>query len=179
MKKYVFRKNNEGFHDWIRTVCRARNEISSYKTLVLAELKYSPDRLFRLKEAKRVYGNYMKLRSKLNDDQKKYLEIKVRHHVPPYGFCTYQEIVDIYEKWESIEFPNDSQPLKEYSALDIGAYIKKARIEDGRTKREVAVLLGISENTYKCYEEGRRMIPADKWLMILELFGIELEKNGN
>lgn len=73
MKKYVFRKNDEGFHDWIRTVSRARNEISSYKTLVLAELKYSPDRLFRLKEAKRVYGNYMKLRSKLNDDQKNML----------------------------------------------------------------------------------------------------------
>ena len=88
--------------------------------------------------------------------------------------CTYQEHSEIYDKWLNIEFPNDCNPIQEYSSVEIGNAIREARIEDGRSKREVASLLNISENTNKCYEDGTRMIPADKWLMVSYLFDINL-----
>lgn len=174
MKRLVFRKNYDGFLDWIGTICKARNEISSYRSITLPEIKNDPERIQRLHESKRVYDNYLKLRSELNDEQKEYLEIKSRHHTPPRGLCTYQEHSEIYDKWLNIEFPNDCNPIHEYSSVEIGNAIREARMEDGRSKREVASLLNISENTYKCYEDGTRMIPTDKWLMISYLFNVKI-----
>jgi len=57
------------------------------------------------------------------------------------------------------ECPNEQSRLKRVSNEEIGKAIKEAREFSCIGRKEMAELIGISENTYKCYEEGRRSIP--------------------
>lgn len=88
---------------------------------------------------------------------------------------TIKALEDIYEKWMQLEFPDDAVPLAGHTADEIGVAIKEARLNDGRNMSEVAELFGISFNTYKCYESGRRMIPADRLLMLEDLYCVKFE----
>ena len=62
-----------------------------------------------------------------------------------------------------------------HTAEEIDVAIKEARLNDERSMTEVAQLLGISFNTYKCYKNGRRTIPADKLLMLERLYCVRFE----
>ncbi|MCQ2797351.1 MAG: helix-turn-helix domain-containing protein [Bacilli bacterium] len=102
-----------------------------------------------------------------------------RHHVVPYsmGFnqFDYQKMCDL---WIEVRFSNTRiLTIKEYTAKELGKLIKDAREYDGRTRIEVAEIIGISPNTLKMCEEGKRMIPADVFLSLNQLYGDIIELN--
>ncbi len=172
MKRFVFRKSWDGYFDWIANISKARNIISSYRAAGEC-MKKGPDHIFAYHEAIRVYNNYLALKSMLNDRQANHLELRSKHKIPEWGSISSEERDEMYEKWLQIEFPNDSVPLECHTAEEIGAAIKEARVNDGRSMTKVAQLLDISFNTYKCYESGRRMIPANTLLMLEKLYCVK------
>ena len=103
-----------------------------------------------------------------------------RHHIVPneYKF-TMEEYRQMVETWISLRFENKRIiQIKEYSAAELGLIIKKAREYDGRTRIEVADIIGISQNTLKMYEKGKRMIPSNVLLMLNQIYGDVFDLNG-
>lgn len=96
-----------------------------------------------------------------------------RHHVIPFSMdfnqFDYQRMCDL---WIEVRFSNSKiLSIKEYTAEELGRLIKYAREYDGRTRIEVAEIIGISPNTLKMYEEGKRMIAGDVLLSLNQLYG--------
>lgn len=96
-----------------------------------------------------------------------------RHHVVPYSMnfnqFDYQKMCDL---WIEVRFSNPRiSTIKEYTAEELGKLIKDAREYDGRTRIEVAEIIGISPNTLKMYEDGKRMITTDVFLALNQLYG--------
>ena len=58
---------------------------------------------------------------------------------------------------------------------ELGNLIFKARLYDGRSRIEVAEIIGISPNTLKMYEEGKRMVPANVLLMLNQIYGTKID----
>lgn len=96
-----------------------------------------------------------------------------RHHVIPFSMnfsqFDYQRMCDL---WIEVRFSNSKiLSIKEYTAEELGKLIKAAREYDGRTRIEVAEIIGISPNTLKMYEDGKRMITTDVFLALNQLYG--------
>lgn len=120
------------------------------------------------------YKIILEYKSKLNKTQliifDKYL---TRHHVVPndlhFSQFDYQEM---YNLWVEVRFSNKNiLVIKDYTNEELGTLIFNAREYDGRTRIEVADIIGISPNTLKMYEEGKRMIPSNVMLMLNQLYG--------
>lgn len=102
-----------------------------------------------------------------------------RHHVVPYSMnfnqFDYQKMCDL---WIEVRFSNPRiLTIKEYTAEELGKLIKDAREYDGRTRIEVAEIIGISPNTLKMYEDGKRMITTDVFLALNQLYGEVINLN--
>ena len=61
---------------------------------------------------------------------------------------------------------NNQSRLKRITNEEIWKQIKEARRIQGIGRKEMAQLLGISENTYKCYEDGSRSVPYKIYYLI-------------
>mgnify|MGYP003293147559 CR=1 FL=1 len=170
MKKCIFRKNAYGFDEWCRCVrrithdvmycythfssnkeyhCLYENEFNEYKIILEFKKHLTERQLF-------FFDNYL-----------------TRHHIVPkeYKF-TMEEYRQMVEAWISLRFEDKRIiQMKEYSDAEFGLIIKNAREYDGRTRIEVADFIGISQNTLKMYEEGKRMIPSNVLLMLNQIYG--------
>ncbi len=120
------------------------------------------------------YRIILEYKSKLNDKQllifDKYL---TRHHVVPNDLHFSQfDYREMYNLWVEVRFSNKNiLVIKDYTNEELGTLIFNAREYDGRTRIEVADIIGISPNTLKMYEEGKRMIPSNVMLMLNQLYG--------
>ena len=96
-----------------------------------------------------------------------------RHHIVPneikFSRTDYLEMFDI---WLDVRFSNNKIiNIKDYSSDELGKLIYESRLYDGRTRIEVAEIIRISPNTLKMYEEEKRMIPANVFLMLNQIYG--------
>lgn len=171
MKKCIFRKNIFGFGEWCNYVRTIMNYASNYNSCSgYQKSQYYNDHKSHLDEYKII----LEYKSKLNKTQllifDKYL---TRHHVVPndlhFSQFDYQEM---YNLWVEVRFSNKNiLVIKDYTNEELGTLIFNAREYDGRTRIEVADIIGISPNTLKMYEEGKRMIPSNVMLMLNQLYG--------
>lgn len=95
-----------------------------------------------------------------------------RHHVVPYSMdfnqFEYQKMCDL---WIEVRFSNPRiLIIKECTSEELGKLIKDAREYDGGARIEVAKIIGISPNTLKMYEDGKRMITTDVFLALNQLY---------
>jgi len=67
------------------------------------------------------------------------------------------------------ECPNGQNRLKRITNEEIGRAIKESREFACIGRKEMSELIGISENTYKCYEEGRRSIPYKVFYLLQQM----------
>ena len=80
--------------------------------------------------------------------------------------------MELINKWMKFECPNNQSRIKRISNEEIGREIQEARRIQGIGRKEMAELLGISENTYKCYENGSRSIPYIIYYMLEQIISI-------
>lgn len=177
MKKCIFRKNIFGFGEWCDYVRPIMNQVNSYNSC-LSETKAEYYSLYenQLNEYKII----IEYKKKLNEKQlmvfDKYL---TRHHIVPneikFSRTDYLEMFDI---WLDVRFSNNKIiNIKDYSSDELGKLIFESRLYDGRNRIEVAEIIGISPNTLKMYEEGKRMIPANVFLMLNQIYGKVINLN--
>lgn len=49
------------------------------------------------------------------------------------------------------------------------------RLENGKTQKQLAEVLNISQQTYQIYESGKREIPLYMLIMIADYYGVSLD----
>lgn len=64
--------------------------------------------------------------------------------------------------------------LEEITNEEVGAAIKKAREYKCRSRKEVAELIGISQDTLKAYETGKRTLPFDVCYKLIQLYEFDI-----
>ena len=82
MKNFIFRKDWHGFEDWIRSINTMRMYISAHKNgrTWIKDEEYT--------EANWWYVNYLEYMKGLTEEQKEFIKIKEKGHIPPYNCCT-------------------------------------------------------------------------------------------
>lgn len=170
MKKCIFRKNAYGFDEWCHCVRRITHDVTYCYTHFDSDNDYHC--LYENEFAE--YKIILEFKKQLTERQLFFFEnYLTRRHIvrKEYKFTIeeYRQMVDI---WINLRFKDKRIiQIKEYSAVELGLIIKKAREYDGRTRIEVADIIGISQNTLKMYEEGKRMIPSNILLMLNQIYG--------
>ena len=177
MKKCIFRKNAHGFDEW----CNCIRRITCDVTYCHAHFDSSKEYRCLYKNEFNEYKIVLEFKKQLTERQLIFFEnYLTRHHVVPkeYKF-TLDEYKQMVEAWISLRFENKRIiQIKEYSSAELGSMIKKARVYDGRTRIEVGDIIGISPNTLKMYEEGKRMIPSNVFLMLNQIYGDVFDLNS-
>jgi len=166
---FIYRPNEKGFDDWIHDMPFARTIIIEY------EQEWDPVIKFRKHDeystAYKYYKRYREYKESLPLDLKVQLIYRLRNGSWRYDF-TISMKSQLVEEWLKFECPNGMSRLKRITNEEIGKSIKQAREFSCIGRKEMAELLGISENTYKCYEEGSRSIPYRIVLMIKQIINI-------
>lgn len=166
MKYYTFRKDWNGFLDWIASIRYFRWTIRSHEAGTKNDKEYT--------EANYWYVNYLAYMKGLNERQKEFIKYKGSGHIPPYGLCHEPEIDFMFERWLEVVANTKLNSLEEISNKEVGAAIKKARLLRCMNRVQVAGLIGIGVNTLKCYEEGRRTLPLDVYYKLIQLFEFDV-----
>lgn len=167
MKNFIFRKSNTGFFDWIGTIyCIRRATQSNLRTSERDKEAFT--------ESGYWYQNYLTYLKRLTENQKEFLKIYSSGHIPPYDLCSGFEIRYMYEKWLEIVGNFKLNHLEEIRNEEVGAAIKKAREYKCRSRKEVAELIGIGQDTLKAYETGKRTLPFDVYYKLIRLFDLNI-----
>ena len=59
--------------------------------------------------------------------------------------------------------------------MNLAEGLKRARKQRGKTQRDMAELLKISERGYQCYELGEHEPPISKLLVLADYYGVSLD----
>ena len=152
----IYRPNEKGFDDWISDMSYVRRTITTY------ESEWDPVIKFRTHDeytrAKAYYDRYLEFKNSLDVDLGVQLKYKLRNGSWRYDFNAHIR-AELIKEWMKYECPNGLSRIKRNSNEEIGNAIREAREFACIGRKEMAELIGISENTYKCYEEGRRSVP--------------------
>ena len=168
MKNFIFRKDWNGFHDWIASINKMRMYISAHKkgAAWIDHKEYT--------EANWWYVNYLEYMRGLNEEQKEYIRTKEKGHIPPWKLCNGFDIDFMYERWLEIVASFKFNHFEEISNEEVGAAVKKARETKCMNRAQVAGILGIGVDTLKCYEEGRRKLPFGIYYKLIQLFEFDI-----
>lgn len=167
MKRFIFRKNLHGFDDWIASINEMRRILTSYKkTNMVDEDEY--------KEANLWYTNYLEYMRGLIENQKEYIRIRESHHIPPNLSLTKNDCKYMYERWLEVVASFRLNQLEEITNKEVGAAIKAARKFRCMNRAQLSGVLGIGQDTLKCYEEGRRTIPFDVYYKLMQIFDLDI-----
>lgn len=80
MKYFIFKKDINGFQDWIKSIKRFRWTIRTHQAGAKNDEEY--------REANLWYVNYLAFMKELNPAQKEFIKIKENGHIPPYSLVT-------------------------------------------------------------------------------------------
>ena len=166
MKYYIFRKDWNGFLDWIASVRHFRWTIRAHEAGAKNDKEYT--------EANYWYVNYLSYMKGLSEKQKEFIKYKENGHIPPYGLCHGFEIDFMFERWLEVVANTKLNSLEEITNKEVGAAIKNARLLRCMNRAQVAVVIGIGVDTLKCYEEGRRTLPFDVYYKLVQLFEFDI-----
>lgn len=178
MKKCIFRKNIFGFDEWCKHVRTIANNIGSYNAMHDSQKReFYKENIDKFEEYKIIIEYKSRLTEKELFIFENYL---TRHHIVPFSTNFNQfDYQKMYELWLEVRFSNPKIiTIKKYTAEEVGKIITAAREYDGRSRIEVAEIIGISNNTLKMYEAGKRMIPTNVLFSLNQIYGeiIDLKK---
>lgn len=80
----------------------------------------------------------------------------------------------MYERWLEVVANFKLNKVKEITNKEVGNAIKDAREYRGLNRAQVAGVIGIGQDTLKCYEEGRRTLPFDVYYKLIQIFDIDI-----
>ena len=172
MKYYIFRKDENGFNDWLASISHFRFIIKQYEGAMEWQ---KPGWKAEFLEAFEWYQRYLSFCKLLTDNQKEFVRIKASHKISPYSLLNGNEIEDIFHKWELGIAYSPLNQLKEITNEEVGSVIKKAREKYEYSRKEMADLIGINQETLKAYENGKRTLPFDVYYKLKQLLIIEIE----
>ena len=167
MKNFIFRKDRNGFHDWIASINKMRMYISAHKKgeTWIDHKEYT--------EANWWYVNYLEYMRGLSEEQKEFIKIK-KGHIPPWNLCNGFDVDFMYKRWLEVVASFKFNHLEEITNEEVGAAIKKARETKCMNRAQAAGILGIGVDTLKCYEEGRRKLPFEIYYKLIQLFELDI-----
>lgn len=163
---FVYRPNEKGFDDWIGDMPFARKIITDYEAEWDSVVKFRNHKEYV--NAYNYYKRYRDFKNSLDDGLRIQLIFKLKNGFWRHDFTSAIK-TKLIEKWMEFECPNKQSRLKRVTNEEIGREIREARRMQGIGRREMAELLGISENTYKCYEDGSRSIPYKLFYMLEQI----------
>ena len=166
MKYYIFRKDQNGFQDWIKSIKRFRWVIRTHQAGAKNDKEYTESNLW--------YVNYLAFMKELNPAQKEFIKIKENGHIPPYTLVTGFDIDFIYEKWLEIVANSKLNQLEEITNEEVGKALKKAREDLCLSRAQVAGVMGISPETLKAYENGTRTLPFDIYYELVQFMKLNI-----
>ena len=158
------------FYKWCRLIPRCQFIVKNYK-YVSPEIRKSNS--INYEEAELIVNQYKVLSASLKADQLVLLNnYYITHKVPPMDKQFH--LAEIYNNWLEVVFPNGQNRLKKLDKKKVGEFIKKARIESGYNKEEVAGLIGVAPATLRAYEEGNVLVQLDVFFILLQILGIDI-----
>ena len=166
MKYYIFRKDENGFHDWINSIRQFRFVIRLHNAGAKNDEEY--------REANLWYVNYLAYMKELSSDQKEFIKIKENGHIPPYSLLTGFDVRFIYEKWLEIVGNSRLNQLEEITNEEVGKVLKEQRELLCLSRAQVAGVIGISTETLKAYENGTRTLPFDIYYKLVQFMKISV-----
>ena len=132
-------------------------------------------RIDEYEEARRIMCQYKVLVSTLNDEPRELLKnYYIPRKIAPWD--KHYLFKEIYNNWLEIVFPNGDDRLKRLDKKKFAERIKQLRIESNYNKEEVAGLVGISPASLRHYEEGNILVPLDVLFLMLQIYGVTIEK---
>lgn len=166
MKYFIFRKDQNGFQDWIRSIKHFRWAIRTHQAGAKNDKEYT--------EANLWYVNYLAFMKELNPAQKEFVKIKENGHIPPYSLVTGFDISFIYEKWLEILANSKLNQLEKITNEEVGKALKKARVDLCLSRAQVAGVVGINAETLKAYENGKRTLPFDVFYKLVQFLYLNI-----
>lgn len=171
MKYFVFAKSWRGFKHWLHSNYQMKRSISSY--LQTQSLEFKESKREEYDEAKYSFELYQRFRSKLNKDEREYIDNIIHHH--DNSCFTKVDYKHIYELWIEIVMNREFNTIVEIDNKTIGAAIKNGREFRCFTRVEVAKLIGAAPETLKAYENGDRTLPFTIFYKLNQILKIDIK----
>lgn len=131
---------------------------------------YKEDKREAYSEALKWYKDYLIYIKLLKDNERAFVEAVIRHHIPEIRGGGHSA----YEKWRLGIVNSDKYSPKEISNEEVGKAITEAREFRCLSRTQVAGILGISYNTLKMYETGKRTLPFDVYYKLIQFLDIKI-----
>ena len=171
MKYFIFRKDQIGFNDYLAST-------SSFRLIIRQYEDSGEERRAGLKEqfleAFEWYQRYLAFCKLLTDKQREFVRIKASHKIPPYSLLDGFEINEIYQTWLLAIANGSMNNLEEVSAVEFGKLLYSKRNERRYSRKELADIIGISQESMKAYENGTRTMPLDVYYKLKQLLDLKI-----
>ena len=163
MKRFIFRKDWNGFMDWMKSINRMRWTITQYKKGAKLE-----DGVYT--EANWWYTNYLEYMKGLSENEKEWIRAHEKHHMPDYAV----DNKSLFNRWLDIVGNFKLNQLHEITNKEVGDAIRTAREYRSLNRVQVAKIIGINQDTLKAYENGSRTLPFDVYYKLVQLFDLNV-----
>lgn len=168
MRQFLYRINYDGFIDWLHDYNKVRRIIIAWESSTYGP--YKEDNREAYSEALKWYKDYLIYIKLLKDNERAFVEAVIRHHVPEiHGGGNLA-----YEKWKYGIVNSGKYSPKEISNEEVGKAITESREFRCLSRTQVAGILGISYNTLKMYETGKRSLPFPTFYKLSQLLEIDV-----
>lgn len=168
MRQFLYRINYDGFIDWLHDYNKVRRIIIGWEASTYTP--YKEDNREVYSEALKWYKDYLVYIKLLKDNERAFVEAMIRHHLPE----IHGGGQSAYEKWKYGIVNSGKYSPKEISNEEVGKAITEAREFRCLSRTQVAGILGISYNTLKMYETGKRTLPFDVYYKLKQFLEITL-----
>lgn len=143
MKNSVFRINESGFYDWLRSIWKMRSIINSYNNTQCDDYKEYIKSSFL--EANLLYKEYLDFRKNCSENELNFIYEIIRKKIPDrkssFSFAV------LYEKWIKNVVSKGNITVQDISSIKIGNAIREAREFKCYTRKQVSQILKISCDT--------------------------------
>lgn len=169
----LFRENDTDFRTWCsHYVRRAQSVIRTFEKD--PEFYYRSDHRKEYENALKVQRQYVVLKASLSIELQYYLDNTLIEHSNSNWNSAYHN--EIYENWKRICFHKSHPSIKKLDSFMLGHRLREIRIHKGLTAAKVSGILGISQKTLYCYEEGKRKISADILYRLSQIYNMGIEQ---
>ena len=168
MRKHYFFKSTEDFFKWYKAYIRSKDFIRMYKYHYTIKLKFDEYEAF--KQANEIVQEYKIFMCSLSESDKEYVNrcFSIRHFIYP-EFYSHPEIL---ENWKIIVIDSKKHEFKDIDLVLLGKALKEKRNLCSFYRSEAARLLGISDNTLRSYEDGKREIGITLFYKLMQLYEV-------
>lgn len=171
MKNFVFRINESGFYDWLRSIWKMRLIINSYNNTQCDDYKEYIKSSFQ--EANLLYKEYLDFRKKCSENELKFLDEIIRKKIPDRKSSF--SFNELYKKWVRNVAEKGNITVHEISSVKVGIAIREAREFKCYTRKQVAQILKISCDTLRAYELGTRKLPFEVFYKLKQFLDISFD----